>query len=212
MLLWNSVVEILRESIFAYAQACQGNLGWGIVIVTCLARLALAPLGIRLAIAAKRHQTAMARIQPALDALRAKYKGDAQRLAVETRQLLQREGISLAPAGLLGNLAQIPVMLALYSAIRQVANVGGRFFWIRSLAMPDPLLTVVVVGVTAASTFVAPVTSSSNQGFTVVFSVIMTAVVLSKMAAGIGLYWGLSSLFGVLQSVWVQRTMRGSAA
>jgi hypothetical protein len=32
MLLWNQVVEVLREAIFAYAQACHGNIGFGIVV------------------------------------------------------------------------------------------------------------------------------------------------------------------------------------
>jgi len=66
MLFWNQVIEILRESIFAYTQACNGNLGAGILAVTFLARLALLPLGIRVARAAADQQRAMARLQPAL--------------------------------------------------------------------------------------------------------------------------------------------------
>ena len=43
MLFWEQVVEILRESMLAYAQVCNGNLGYGILIVTFLVRLALLP-------------------------------------------------------------------------------------------------------------------------------------------------------------------------
>ena len=77
MLLWGQAIEILRESIFAYAQACHGNLGAGILAVTFLARLALLPLGIRLARAAAEQQRAMARVQPALEALREAHKQDS---------------------------------------------------------------------------------------------------------------------------------------
>lgn len=45
MMLWDQAVEVLRESIFAYAQLCNGNLGAGILAVTFLARLALLPWG-----------------------------------------------------------------------------------------------------------------------------------------------------------------------
>ena len=47
--LWNQIVEILRESIFAYAQVSNGNLAVGILAVAFLARLALFPLTLWLA-------------------------------------------------------------------------------------------------------------------------------------------------------------------
>jgi len=58
---------------------CHGNLGHGILIVTFLARLALLPLGIRLARAAQVQQRGMQRIRPQLEALRVKYKGNGVR-------------------------------------------------------------------------------------------------------------------------------------
>jgi hypothetical protein len=66
MVLWEQSIEILRESIFAYAQVCNGNLGAGILVVTFLARLALLPLGVRMARVTSDHQRAMARVKPKL--------------------------------------------------------------------------------------------------------------------------------------------------
>jgi membrane protein insertase Oxa1/YidC/SpoIIIJ len=43
-------------------------------------------------------------------------------------------------------------------------------------------------------------------------SAVLTAVALSKMAAGVGLYWGLSSLIGAAQGLVVQRRHRRIAA
>src|SRR5262245_57215409 len=94
MLLWNQVVEVLRESILAYAQICHGSVGAGILVVTFLARLALLPLGVRVARAAARQQEVMARLQPRLDALKAMHRNNPARLADETRQLLTQEGAS----------------------------------------------------------------------------------------------------------------------
>src|SRR4029079_8764421 len=91
MVLWEYAVEILRESIFAYAHACHGNLGTGILAVTFLARLALLPLGLLIARGMARQQQARARLQPALDALRRTHATNATKLAEETQRLFARE-------------------------------------------------------------------------------------------------------------------------
>jgi YidC/Oxa1 family membrane protein insertase len=213
MLFWHQAVEILRESIFAYAQACNGNLGAGILIVTFLARLALLPLGIGLARAAARQQRAMARLQPALDALRQAHKRDSKRLAEETSRLLAREGVSpFSLGGCLGALAQIPVFVALYSAVRQAAAVGGRFLWIRNLAKPDWPLAIAATIFTVLATATGGVAPSQNRSVILSISAAVTIAALSKMAAGVGLYWALSSLFGAVQGWAVQRGLRSSPA
>jgi YidC/Oxa1 family membrane protein insertase len=213
MLFWNQCVEVLRESIFAYAQVCNGNLGAGILVVTFLARLALVPLAVRMARAARVQQRTMQRLQPQLDALRAKYKTDPRRLAEETQRLMRREGVSaLSGAGCLGGLAQAPVFIALYSAVRQAAAAGGRFLWVRNIAKPDWLVAIAAT----AFTFLAAMTGGGapgpNRTFVTVLSTVVTLAMLSKMAAGIGLYWGLSSLFGAVQGFVIERSMRHHTA
>jgi YidC/Oxa1 family membrane protein insertase len=212
MPLWNQVVALLRESIFAYAQVCHGNLGWGILIVTFLARLALTPLGIRLAKMARVQQQAMQRIRPELEALRAKYTGNSQKIAEETQRLMGREGVSMVPAGALGGLAQIPILVALYSAVRQVATVGGRFLWIGDIAKPDFTLAIVVTGITLAASAIGSTSQSANQTWLLLLSAAVTAAVLSKMAAGVGLYWGLSALFSAAQGIVARPEPRAHAA
>ena len=199
MFFWDQAVDILRESIFAYAQLCHGNLGWGILIVTFLTKLALMPSGIRSAKAAQAHQQAMLRIQPRLDALRSTYKGDARRIAEETHRLMRDEGISMAPPGLLSNLIEFPILIALYAAVRQAAATAGWFLWIPDLAKTDWLLTLMVSGLTLLSASLTRSSSAPSQTAVVVASTIVSAVVLSKMAAGVGLYWGMSTLFGTVQ-------------
>jgi YidC/Oxa1 family membrane protein insertase len=211
MLLWDQVVEIVRQSIFAYAQACNGNLGAGILAVTFLARLALLPLGIRLARQAFLHQRTMVRLQPTLEALQRTYKGNPQGLAQETSRLLAREGVSpLSAGGLLGSLAQAPVLIALYSSVRRASAVGGPFLWIRDLAKPDWALAIVATVLTlfAASSGAPP---APTRSLMLSISAIVTVAVLLKMAAGVGLYWSLSSLFGAVQGWAVQRSLRNAA-
>lgn len=212
MMLWHQGVEILRESIFAYAQACNGNLGAGILAVTFLARLALLPLAIRVARTAAHQQRAMARLQPALDGLRKAHKGDSRRLADETRRLFAREGVApFSASSFLGTVAQIPIFLALYSSVRQAASSGGRFLWIRSLARPDWPLAIIATILTLAGTATGSIAPSPSRSVMLSISAVVTVLALSKMAAGVGLYWAMSSLFGAVQGRVVQRGLQSNA-
>jgi YidC/Oxa1 family membrane protein insertase len=207
MMGWDHAVDILRESIFAYAQACNGNLGLGILIVTFLARLALLPLGIRLARAAAAHQRAMARLQPELDRIKATYRTNSSRLAEETQRVFAREKLSLLPtAGCLGSLAQMPVFLALYSSVRKAAASGGRFLWIRNLSQPDLFMALCA----AVFTFLAALSGNTggahNQRVIVLVSSLITLVALTRISAGVALYWAMSSLFGAVQGAVVRRS------
>ena len=211
MILWDQFVDVLRESMIAYAQICHGNLGYGILVVTCLARLALLPIGIRLAKAARVHQQVMERIQPQLDALRARHKGNARRLAEETERLMAREGISIFQmGGLLGTLAQTPVFIALYLAVRRAAMLGGRLWWIRDVSKPDAVLAVMATIFTVAASVGTPATSPNRNAMLIV-SGIVTVLALSNMAAGIGLHVGLSSLFGAVPGLVARSRARSNA-
>jgi YidC/Oxa1 family membrane protein insertase len=208
MTMWHEAVEILREAMFAYAHATSGNLGAGILTVTFLARLALFPLMLRLARAAAAHQDRLKTIQPELDALKARFKTNPQRMAQETRAVFAREGIPMLPlAGVLGALAPAPVLLALYSAARQCAAIGGRFLWIADISRPDRLLAAIVAALSVAAAWLAPVPAGQNRTLMTLLPAVVTIVVLTKMSAGIGLYWGLSSAVGAAQSVMTNSGM-----
>jgi len=212
MWLWNESIEVLRESMLAYAQVCNGNLGYGILIVTFLARLALLPLGLRLARVAQAHQRAIQKIQPELERLRKRFERNPRRLAEETRRLMAREGVSpVSVGGCIGAVVQIPVFVALYSAVRQAAALGGEFLWIRDISRPDIVVGVLATLFTVAATASGSSGPAPSRSIILLMSAVLTAVALSKMAAGIGLYWGLSSLFGTIQGVVVQRRAETAA-
>jgi len=209
MWLWTESIEVLRESMLAYAQVCNGNLGYGILIVTFLTRLALLPLGLRLAKVAQAHQRAMQKIQPELDALRRRYQSNPRRLAEESRRVMTREGVSpISVGGCLGALIQVPALLALYAAVRQVASIGGRFLWVRDISRPDMVVGAVATLLTVAATASGSSGPAPNRAVVLLISAMVAAVALSKMAAGIGLYWGLSSLIGTAQGLVVRRDVR----
>ena len=108
-------------------------------------------------------------------------------------------------SGCLGSLAPVPVLIALYSAVRQAVVIGGRFLWIENISQPDVALTGIVAALSAAAAALAPQPSAQNKVIMILLPSIITMIALSKMAAGIGIYWGVSSLVGAIQSVVIKR-------
>jgi YidC/Oxa1 family membrane protein insertase len=210
MEVWSQVVYVLREAIFAYAQVTQGNLAYGIMAVTFLARLALFPLTLRLARGAAKQQEAMSRLKPELDAVRAACKDDPARLARETQRILARVPV----AGCAGALLQAPVLLALYSAVSQCAAFGGRFLWIRDISRPDVALAAAVAVITAVSMAAGPQPDAPAQQriLILLMPAVLTAVALWHLASGVGLYWGVSSIVGIAQGVVVRRMLARRSA
>jgi membrane protein insertase Oxa1/YidC/SpoIIIJ len=87
--------------------------------------------------------------------------------------------------GCLGALLQMPVLLALFAAVRQCAAFGGRFLWIRDISKPDVVLGVVVAMVTGASIAAGPQPDmSAQQRFLMQgLPVVLTVITLWQMAA-----------------------------
>jgi membrane protein insertase Oxa1/YidC/SpoIIIJ len=107
------------------------------------------------------------------------------------------------------------VLIALYSAVRQVASLGRRFFWVADISKPDMALAMLVAALTGANVALGsqPETSAAqNRVITVMLPIGVTSFALRRMAAGVGVYWGLSSLFGVVQAVIVRRRVAARTA
>lgn len=206
MLVWNEAVNFLSAAIFAYSQACGGQLGVGILAVTFLVRATMFPLTLRLARASAAQRALMQKIKPELDQIRKRFSKQPERLTQETQRIYERENASPLPLkGCLGNLVQMPVLLALFTAVRRCVQGGGRFCWIGNIAKPDFLLATVVAAITCVTAALGTGTSDQNHAVMIAIPTVLTFVVLLRMAAGVGLYWGVSSLFSLLQSVILYR-------
>ena len=87
------------------------------------------------------------------------------------------------------------------------AAFGGRFMWIRDISKPDIALGVLVAAVTAAGMVAGPQPDAPGQNRLLLIAIpaVFTFVALWQMAAGVGLYWGMSSAVGVAQGFIVRR-------
>lgn len=209
MPLWSEIVELVQAAIIILAQVWGGNVGAGILSLSAIVRLALLPLTLPLARRALERGRALRRLQPELARLKQRYRQRPEQLAQATVELFERHRIPVFDrSGLLGALAQAPVALAMFSGIRNSLTAGGRFAWIADLARPDTALTVLVAGLTYLSMRLQPELPDQARTMVTLLPTVLTLVILSRMAAGIGLYWGASTTVGILQTAILRRGER----
>jgi YidC/Oxa1 family membrane protein insertase len=201
MELWTLLVNGLRIVLFALTHLYGGAVGWAILTLSLLTRIALMPITLRITRRAIESQRAMQALEPQLAKLRKKHAADPVEFFRLQRALLQRHGIRPPTfGGLLAGLLQIPVLGAVYSAIRGV--LGSSFLWINSLAKPDLLLAAFVSVLAGLATVAGPRTGVPGKlAGAVAISTLITFFMISRFAAGIALYWGASNLISITQGL-----------
>lgn len=132
-----------------------GNYGWSIVVFTILIKAVLLPFDFK----SRKGMRKMQRIQPEINALQKKYANDKQKLQQKQSELMKREKYNPL-SGCLPMLLTLPVLYAMFGAMRAIANeqtvkhvfeylsgIAPNFdswLWVRNIWMPDsPFATVV---------------------------------------------------------------------
>ena len=204
---WSELVDLLRAMILSVAQVCNGSVGVAVILVSFAIRLALLPLTLRLARRARTHQRRLRELRPALERMQRRYANDPVAMLRETQAFYRRRNVKqLDPAGLFGALAQAPVFMSLYAALRR--GLGHiRFLWVADTSAANTLLTLVVATVTGLMLLINPVPESARnvQLITVVLMAGMTVWFLSSTSALFALSTGAGSLVGILQAVILRR-------
>ena len=171
--IWNQGIlrPMINSLVFLYS-VLFSNMGLSIIAFTIIIRVLTTPLTLRQI----RQMRAMTALQPKMQKLRDKYKGDSKRLSQETMKMYREAGVN--PIGCLGPLLiQFPIWIGLFQALVQtlptnpdrlvalseklyswVPNVheaiplSSDFLWL-NLAEPDPT-NIVMPLLVGASTWV----------------------------------------------------------
>ncbi|PSS14267.1 Inner membrane protein like [Actinidia chinensis var. chinensis] len=129
------VLKVLKDGLTAvhvpYAY------GFAIILLTVLVKIATFPLTKQQV----ESTLAMQNLQPKIKAIQERYKGNQERIQLETSRLYKQAGVNPL-AGCFPTLATIPVWIGLYQALSNVANAGlltEGFFWIPSLGGPTTI-------------------------------------------------------------------------
>ena len=210
MTVWVGFVDALEALLFVLTQAFGGNLAWAIVAFSLGVRIALLPLTYRIARETQANRAKLLALRPDLEKLRQRFSKDPRRLMTETSRLYAKHDFK-PTTGLLGTLIQLPFILGAFQALRSVLASGasGRFFWISNIARPDIGLALAVTALTFVVTLMNPQIGSEARWIVIGMPVVMTLVILTRMSAGYGLYWGGSTIVGGVQSLMLRSYCRG---
>lgn len=157
-----NIISDLFRMILNGINSIVGNYGVAVVLFTILVKLLVLPLDIK----SKKSMRAVTKIQPKLEELKAKYGKDPDKLNQKTMELYKKEKVS-PTAGCLPLLIQMPILLFMFGAMRDVANeqtiamilnlseqvasgvapevatvAFDGFLWIKNLFQPDTFISV----------------------------------------------------------------------
>lgn len=118
-----------------YLHKMLGNFGVAILIITILLKLAFFPLANK----SFRSMSRMKKLQPKMEALKARYENDRVKMSQEMMELYRREKVNPA-SGCLPMLIQAPIFFCLYKVlfISLEMRHAPFFGWIQDLSAPDP--------------------------------------------------------------------------
>lgn len=178
-----------------------GNWGWAIVIITIIIKL----LFYKLSASSYRSMGNMRKLQPRIEALKARYGEDRQKFSQAVMELYKKEKVNPL-GGCLPVLIQIPVFIALYYVLLGSVELRQAPFilWIHDLSVKDPYYVLPIL--MGLSMFVQqklnppppdPVQAKVMMAMPLIFTVLFL-----NFPAGLVLYWFVNNVLSIAQQ-WV---------
>ncbi|MDR7612839.1 MAG: YidC/Oxa1 family membrane protein insertase [Armatimonadota bacterium] len=175
-----------------------GSYGWSVILLTLAIKLALHPLTRK----QLRSMKAMQALGPQMQALREKYRDNPQQMNIEIMNLYRSHGVNPL-AGCLPMLVQLPVLWALFIALRRQGLFGGETFLGAALdrvptfaaIRESPILAIYPVLVGASTYLQQRLTvTDPQQARMFVFMPVLVAWFATQVQVGLSLYWIVSTL------------------
>lgn len=212
----NALGHVLRI-IFELVQ----NYGLSIILFTIVVKVLLLPLTIKQTKSTK----AMQDIQPKILEIQTKYKDKPEKQQQEIMKICTEAKINPL-AGCLPLLIQMPILIALFSVLREPVTYGvfvdqaqfstaaKGFLWIKDLTTPDVILAVL----SGATTFLMQtlmMPKDQQQGSMKMMTYVMSAMMLFwgfSFPAGLTLYWTIGNVFAIAQHYLIMNPLRAKLA
>ncbi len=150
-------INTFLASILSGINSIVHSYGWSIVVFTVLIKFILLPLDLK----SRKSMRRMSALQPQITKLQKKYANDKEKLNQKTAELYRTQRINPL-SGCLPMLLSFPVLIAMFGAMRMVANVelakqvidlilpphaqiNEGWLWVKNLWMPDSPFSAVIV-------------------------------------------------------------------
>lgn len=235
-ILWTRMLyQPIYNTLIFTSETLGKSLGLGIIILTIIIRLILLIPSQR----ALKQQRKMQLIQPKLEEVKLKHKGDQQKIAQETMALWKEHRVN--PFGsCMPLLVQFPILIALFYVVKEglnpdnthllyeslknvpLAEIGTNFLGILELTKRNIFWLPLTIGALQFAQMKLTIAKKSAKkkeekgkksemamanNMMLYFMPVMIAVFSASLPAGVGLYWGVSTLFGVGQQLIVNKEM-----
>jgi len=206
--MFEPLVHLLQRTVeFMYQLTVSAGIpsyGMAIILVTVVIKMILYPLTVKQVKSMK----AMQELQPKMKRLQEQYKTNPQLLQQEMQKLYREAGVNPL-AGCLPMLVQMPILMAIFYALKDATYEGGNpsFLWMPSLSEADPYYILPVLS--ALSTYLTSrqTTDESNQQMKMMMYVMPLFIGWMSMnfAAGLVIYWITMNLVQVVQQWFIFR-------
>ena len=190
------------------------NYGIAIILLTALVRVVFWPVTHKSTESMKKMQ----KIQPLVNEVREKHKGNAQKMNQEVMALYKEHKVN-PMGGCLPMVIQIPVFIALFTVLRSAVELRfAGFLWIRDLSEPEGLLSgmIPVVGslnilplfMTATMVLqqrLTPTAGDPQQQKMMMFMPLVMLFIFYSMPSALVLYWSTSQCLAIVQLLMQRR-------
>jgi len=208
--------------------ALTGNWGVAIILLTVTVKILLFPLNRLQSRSMEQFQKKMKLLQPQLEELKKRYKGNVQKLNAEQQKIMREHGVRPPVFGCLVVFLQMPVWFGLFQLMRSAPELRQApfFGWISDLSAPDVvplpfelpllgglhLLPILMVIAWLVQNRMMPKPADPQQAQMqkmMNFFPFIFGVMLYKYASGQSLYMLTNSLLGMLQMKFLRVTPTG---
>lgn len=204
---WGAFVGWFSDGIDLFARWTH-DYGIAILVVTILIRLITLPLWLR----QMKYSKVMQEMQPQLQKLRDKYGDNKEKLNEEMMKLFQQTGVNPL-SGCLPTLIQLPILWALYQAIRSNAMLQAHeFLGIWPLGQPDHyfILPVLAAVTTYIQSKMMLTTNDKQQQMILVMMPLMILFIAVSLPSALSLYWVYTNLLTIIQYYFFTKHTRTS--
>jgi YidC/Oxa1 family membrane protein insertase len=209
---------IIARPLFLWLKWMNGyihNWGWAILLQTLVINLALLPLRL----SQMKSMLKMQRVAPQIKQIQEKYKKyslrdpEKAKMNEEISALYKKEGVNPA-GGCLPLLIQMPFLFAYYRMLNVAMDLRhAPWLWIKDLSAPDPHY-VLPIAIVVTMFFMQRMTPQggmdpAQQKMMNFMMPVFMGYISFNLPAGLGLYWAMGQLIGIVQQAALNRTSLG---
>ncbi|MBM7598657.1 YidC/Oxa1 family membrane protein insertase [Virgibacillus halotolerans] len=194
-----------------FASMLGENYGWSIVLITLLIRLILMPFSLKQVKSSMKMKEKMNVMKPEMDAITEKYKDKRDANAQMEKQqemtkLYQKHDMNpLTSFGCLPMVIQFPIIIAFYYSIRRTPEIAAHSFLWFNLGQVDFIIPFVAAAIYFLQSRVSLIGMEPKQrkqmAIMGLISPVMIGFISFTTPAALPLYWTVSGLFLVFQTL-----------